>query len=1011
MYIPSVMTLDFETALTDGTPTVEMYRKEARVITASFAYRNSKGEISTKYKIGEENIETMLRKCKQLNIPIVVHNYQFEFLCLVTRFKGLEDILKVDTMRLVQMYDNGGRGQEEYYPAMMNIEDHLAYLEGKYVPKSGLGLGSSISRILPKEENYKKQYKDLITSRGGKGFKDLNLLTPEELEKYNTLDAIVTLKLYEALVKEFENLNIDWKKDHKLYISTAQQVTFAKIQGIKIDKEKLKDHITSKENALKEIKDSFRAYFSKEIEILEKRYSAEYLDTFKSTKGRIQASEKLKEVPIVFNTRSNKQLKELFCDTLNMTPKYFTKKGSPSFAAKFLSQWGEGGELLKGQKRALVELKQGEALDKLSDYDGRWHVDIKAAGTATNRLAGGSHSASNSGARLNIQGLSRGCSSLMSCLVADEGHKFVSIDLCYPDYTEFLTRTGWKRFNDIDENEEIWEVNPITLQGSWCVPKRRISYNFSGEMVTYTTTRGSLEVTEGHRMLWVGQQSHSRKDKEHWRNISYAGRDEELKTIQHFSHFTDTNSISNYSTKEIWIACMLHADGYFNKKYGKYTIQVNKDRKKLKIKELLGKEGITSKTIRINQTMLTTTWNYITFSSNLLMGKSFNLDTLGSNQVDEFVEALKFWDGSNSSHNSRSNRIIWGSANEVEVDKVQSFLVRSGYEARKSTYNNNNFYTLSIKKKGTTRFSIVNSTKPSGSCKSSTKIYTKVQDKPVVCFEVDQGFLLVRQKGQTFVSSNCAGEPTVTTHYSKDPNYHAANFGMVGKKPYYDNNGVLQISDIYLMGASVSPLAKDKMKTYFNQEWEGKSFGGQWLKDDEIIKRALKKEIRQLHKRLVLGLGYSMGPKKMVESAFEDGYALELKDAKAFFNAYWRLFPKVKLLGDILQNRLKKGNGRIVNEFGYCLKPDKEYKILNYWIQSSVTGIMHLLTAKFAELCPEAKFLTVIHDEVIYQFPTDKEDYCKQQWDKALDWLNNLLNWSVKMRTGWVTGTNMYEAK
>jgi hypothetical protein len=74
---------------------------------------------------------------------------------------------------------------------------------------------------------------------------------------------------------------------------------------------------------------------------------------------------------------------------MGMVPKFYTKKGAPSFASKFSKQWGEGGEILKKQQTYALEQKQGENLYLLSEWDGRYHPDLKSCGTATNRLAGG----------------------------------------------------------------------------------------------------------------------------------------------------------------------------------------------------------------------------------------------------------------------------------------------------------------------------------------------------------------------------------------------------------------------------------------------------------------------------------------------------------------------------------------------------------------------------------------------------------------------------------------------
>ena len=253
-----------------------------------------------------------------------------------------------------------------------------------------------------------------------------------------------------------------------------------------------------------------------------------------------------------------------------------------------------------------------------------------------------------------------------------------------------------------------------------------------------------------------------------------------------------------------------------------------------------------------------------------------------------------------------------------------------------------------------------------------------------------------------------AGEPTCTSHFSKDKNYHAATFGMVGEEPYYEN-GILYIDDIYLMVMSVSPIGRQRMLEVFNSTFNGLTFQQQWKKDPEYIQKRVLKEERPLHKILTLGLGYAMGPRKLVRSAFEKGYVLKEKVAKDFFRAYWDLFIDVKRLGDALENKFKK-QGYLINPFGYRLIPEPSYKCLNYFIQSSVSGIMHVLCAKFFALCPFAEFLTVIHDEVLFEVPKDRLEDARRLFNQAVDSLNDDLKWSVKIRCGFKPGKDWYEA-
>lgn len=253
-----------------------------------------------------------------------------------------------------------------------------------------------------------------------------------------------------------------------------------------------------------------------------------------------------------------------------------------------------------------------------------------------------------------------------------------------------------------------------------------------------------------------------------------------------------------------------------------------------------------------------------------------------------------------------------------------------------------------------------------------------------------------------------AGEPTVTSHFSQDPNYMYACFDGVGKAPYYSAAGVLMIDDIYLMVMSVSPIGKDKMQALFNKTWAAGSFVEQWLHDSEVIKTHCKKD-RQIHKILALGLGYGMGAQKMVKQMYDSGFLLSIEDAKAFKNAYWRLFKGVKLFAETLSKEIDT-KGFMVNPFGYRLTPDP-HKAFNYFIQSSVSGIMHVFSMKLFSQAPYAKFITCIHDELIVEVPEDKAEQFQRDKELATDSLNTDLNWTVKIRTGFVVGRNWYEAK
>lgn len=268
---------------------------------------------------------------------------------------------------------------------------------------------------------------------------------------------------------------------------------------------------------------------------------------------------------------------------------------------------------------------------------------------------------------------------------------------------------------------------------------------------------------------------------------------------------------------------------------------------------------------------------------------------------------------------------------------------------------------------------------------------------------------MIADPGKTLVSVDLsAGEPTVTTHFSQDKFYKLATFDMVGKDPYWEN-GILVIDDIYLMTASVSPLGREIIRDAWLGGIKGRPFIEVWREDSEIVKGVLK-EVRKLHKIIALALAYGLGPKGMVGHAAKHGYKLSLKVAREFYNAYWDLFKDVRVLGKRLEAEWKR-KGYLVNPFGYRLVPTEEYKCLNYFIQSTVSGIMNALMAKFFAICPEAEFVTVVHDEVLFMIPDEKLYKSKELMGMAVADLNEDLGWTVNVRSGWAPGKDLYTAK
>lgn len=158
-----------------------------------------------------------------------------------------------------------------------------------------------------------------------------------------------------------------------------------------------------------------------------------------------------------------------------------------------------------------------------------------------------------------------------------------------------------------------------------------------------------------------------------------------------------------------------------------------------------------------------------------------------------------------------------------------------------------------------------------------------------------------------------------------------------------------------------------------------------------------------------LGFGYNMGAAKFVKTAYEQGHIISLKDARELHRNYWQLFAGVKRFADRLAAQVER-DGYIVNSFGYRGKPPP-HKAFNFFIQSTVSGIMHVLLAHVANVAPYMELVTIIHDECIFSVPTERLEEFRRDMKTATQLLNDSLKWSVQIRVGFAAGQTLYDAK
>lgn len=260
--------------------------------------------------------------------------------------------------------------------------------------------------------------------------------------------------------------------------------------------------------------------------------------------------------------------------------------------------------------------------------------------------------------------------------------------------------------------------------------------------------------------------------------------------------------------------------------------------------------------------------------------------------------------------------------------------------------------------------------------------------------------------GDVFISSDfTALEPSISSQYSKDEYYSYASYHGVGKRPYIDENEILRIDDVYLMFASVDPRFKAKVLDFFSKP----SNCDLWLENKDSIKENLLKTPRKKAKPAVLGFGYGMGWKRFITQSFDSGDIVTPAEAKGAHKAYWQLFSGIARFSKTLEVLTKK-QGFIENPFGYRLTTDP-HKGYNAFVQSSASGVVDLLCLHFFPNCPEATFVGLVHDEVVYTCAKENAETCRYKQEQSVKWLNETLQFDIPMRLGFQVAPTFAEIK
>lgn len=346
---------------------------------------------------------------------------------------------------------------------------------------------------------------------------------------------------------------------------------------------------------------------------------------------------------------------------------------------------------------------------------------------------------------------------------------------CYLDDTEFLTATGWKKYDDIGNGEPIATLNKISGKIEYQIPYERVSKNYSGNIIFIETQHSNCAVTPNHRM-WVSEISRKEnnnfstiydKNTANWQIKKAEDLIRDHKSWYHTRISASPNEIEyNISDNELKLIGAYISEGCIGKRLvnGKASairLSQKNDGKMLPLLEEIANhfkmnryESIHKKDNGSECLEYVYTLADVALATNLeKFGTSSNdkclppwADQLSQRQVKILLNALLLGDGSFRKYSS-----IYHTSSKKLADDIQSLCICNGITSSIwGPYKNRDdslMFQVYIGKEQETIVTRFNTT--SNHCKIE-----EVFNRKIVCFSVNNEILITRRNGKIAIQGN-----------------------------------------------------------------------------------------------------------------------------------------------------------------------------------------------------------------------------------------------------------------
>jgi hypothetical protein len=316
---------------------------------------------------------------------------------------------------------------------------------------------------------------------------------------------------------------------------------------------------------------------------------------------------------------------------------------------------------------------------------------------------------------------------------------------CVSGDTEFLTPLGWKRVDEFD-GDLVAQWNSGDLAMTFCEPSEYVDHPCN-EFIRFKNSRVSMLLSEDHRMPLYDFEG---------KFVVKTALETEAKPSRHKipTSFKPDRIGLDMTDDLIRLGVAIHADGNlsFRKKDGgaHCRISLRKDRKKIRLVEILTKLGIPWSEYRNPNRPTEVRYGF----DSPILTKRYKGEWWDASQpqLEVIIDEINYWDGCISG--SKGGDISFSTTSKLDADYIQyaahscGRVANIGVQKRREDHHAL-LYRVSISTDGSVKSSVV--------LRGDSITIDRVPTDRMYCFKVPNTFWIARHNGHIFITGNSAG--------------------------------------------------------------------------------------------------------------------------------------------------------------------------------------------------------------------------------------------------------------